>query len=121
MTEARSRGVKKILITHPFFNLPVGVENLDFLKEMVSLGAMPEFAYYNIAPIAANVTLDKIKELIRKLGAGNCILASDCGQIYNPMPSEALRIYAQSLYQRGLPYGDVEKLIKTNPRNLLGL
>jgi len=121
VSEARSRGVKKILLTHPFFNPPVGAEKLDFLEEMVSLGVIPEFTYYNIAPMAANVTLDKMKELIRKLGAGNCILASDCGQIYNPMPHEALRIYAQSLYQKGLPYGDVEKLIKTNPRNILGL
>lgn len=121
VNEARSRGVKKILITHPFFNPPVGAENLEFLEEMVSLGAMPEFCYYNISPMALNVTLDKVKELIRTLGATNCILASDGGQIYNPMPHEALRIYAQSLYEKGLPYSDVEKLVKTNPRNILGL
>lgn len=121
VTEARKRGVKKILLAHPFFCVPAGAENLDFLKEMVSLGAMPEFGYTSISPMWGYATIGKVKEAIKALGAENCVIMSDCGQRHNPMPHEGLRIYAQCLYEKGIPEKDVERLIKTNPKKLLGL
>ena len=121
VAEARKRGVKKILITHPFFCVPAGAENLDFLKEMLSLGAMPEFVYCTVSPMWAYTTIDRVKETIEALGVNNCIISSDGGQRHNPMPNEGLRIYAQCLYEKGMPEKDVERLIKTNPGKLLGL
>ena len=121
VAEARERGVKKILITHPFFRVPVGAEKLDFLKEMVSLGAIAEFGFCTVSPMWAYTTVGKVKETIEALGVENCIVMSDCGQRHNPMPHEGLRIYAQCLYEKGMPEKDVERLIKTNPGQILGL
>jgi len=121
VAEAREQGVEKILITHPFFRVPVGAENLDFLKEMVSLGAIAEFGYCSVSPMWAYATVEQVKETILALGVENCIVMSDCGQRHNPMPHEGLRIYAQCLYEKGMAEKDVERLIKTNPRQLLGL
>ena len=45
VTEARQRGVQKILITHPFFKVPAGM-NVDFLHEMARLGAIAEFGFW---------------------------------------------------------------------------
>jgi len=121
VAEARNRGVEKILITHPFYRVPVGAENLDFLKEMVSLGAMPEFGYCIVSPMWACTTIDRVKETIAALGVEHCVIISDGGQRHNPLPHEGLRIYAQSLYEKGMAEKDVERLIKINPRELLGL
>lgn len=121
VAEARRLGVTKILITHPLFRIPVGAESLEFLKEMVSLGAIAEFAYCSVSPMWAYTTIDKVKETIEALGVNNCIIMSDAGQRHNPMPHECLRIYAECLYGKGMADKDVEQLIKTNPRRVLGL
>ncbi len=121
VAEAHSRGVTKIMITHPLFCVPVGAEDLDFLREMVSLGAIAEFAYCTVSPMWAYTTIDRVKRTIEALGVNNCTLVSDGGQRHNPMPHECLRIYAECLHGKGMAYKDVEQLIKTNPGQLLGL
>jgi len=121
VSEASKRGVKKILITHPLARVPVGAEDLDFLKEMISLGAMPEFAYSTVSPMWDFASLSQVKDTIQALGAKHCVIVSDCGMKHNPMPHEALRVFAQSLYERGITEKDVEQMIKVNPRRLLGL
>ena len=121
VTEAHNLGVQRILITHPLFRVPVGAENVDFLREMVSLGAMAEFSYCSTSPMWAFARIEEAKERIEALGVDNCILMSDCGQPQNPMPPECLRIFAQCIYEKGMSANDVEQLIKDNPRRLLGL
>ncbi|MFQ5856253.1 MAG: DUF6282 family protein [Anaerolineae bacterium] len=117
---AKERGVQKILITHPYFRVPAGM-NVDFLKEMMRLGAIAEFGYCTISPMWAYVNLQFTKEVMDVIGYDNCVVMSDCGQSHNPMPPEALWLYAQGLYEKGVKVGDVEKLIDKNPKALLSL
>ncbi|MFC2062433.1 DUF6282 family protein [Chloroflexota bacterium] len=121
VSEASKRGVSKILITHPFANVPVGAEEIVFLKDMISLGALPEFAYSTVSPMWGFAKLGQIRDAIQALGADNCIIVSDCGMKHNPMPHEALRIFAQTLYEHGISEKDIEKMIKYNPGVLLGI
>jgi len=60
-------------------------------------------------------------EAINALGPERCILMSDAGQRHNPMPAEALRVFAQSVYESGISEEGVERMIKTNPLDLLEL
>ena len=46
---------------------------------------------------------------------------SDAGQRHNPMPAECLRVFAQSVYESDVSEADVERMIKTNPLDLLEL
>ena len=46
---------------------------------------------------------------------------SDAGQRHNPMPAECLRVFAQSVYESDVSEEDVERMIKTNPLDLLEL
>ena len=46
---------------------------------------------------------------------------SDTGQSHNPLPPEALWLYAQGLYEKGVSPRNVEKLIVDNPRAMLGI
>ena len=117
---ARERGVKKILITHPYFRVPAGM-NLDFLKAMVRLGAIGEFGYCTISPMWAYVNLQFTKEVMESIGYDNCVVMSDTGQSHNPMPPEALWLYAQGLYEKGVSAGNVEKLIVNTPKALLNI
>lgn len=118
--EARDAGVEKIVVTHPFFKVP----NLDLetLEEITRLGAMPEFGYCTVSPAWHYSTPELVAEAISRVGASRCLLVSDTGQRHNPLPSEALRIFAQTLFERGVEdQSAIDRLIKDNPRNLIDL
>lgn len=116
---ARERGVEKIMITHPFFKVPM--LDLDELKDLVDQGAYAEFGYCTVSPMWNHSPLTRQVEAITALGPERCVLMSDAGQRHNPMPAECLRTFAQSIYESGISEEGVEKMIKTNPLALLEL
>lgn len=115
--EARDVGVEKIVVTHPYFKVP----NLDLetLEEIARMGAMPEFGYCTVSPAWHYAVVEKIAESIQRIGASRCLLVSDTGQRHNPLPSEALRIFAQTVFEKGVPREQVEQMISANPLDLL--
>lgn len=116
---ARSRGVDKIMITHPFFKVP-GLD-LETLERLVGHGAFAEFGYCTVSPMWSHAQLTQVVAAIERLGTERSILMSDAGQRHNPMPAEALRVFAQSVYESGIPEAGVERMIKHNPLDLLDL
>lgn len=117
--EARDVGVEKIVVTHPFFKVP----NLDIdtIEELVRLGAMPEFGYCTVSPAWHYSTVEFVAETISRVGASRCLLVSDTGQRHNPMPSEALRIFAQTLFEKGVEESAITTMVASNPYDLLDL
>lgn len=115
--EARSVGVEKIVVTHPYFKVPNF--DLDTLEEVARLGAMPEFGYCTVSPAWQYAAVEKIVHSIERIGASRCLLVSDTGQRHNPIPSEALRVFAQTIFEKGIPQADVEQMIGANPADLL--
>jgi hypothetical protein len=116
---AKERGVEKIMITHPFFKVPA--LDLETLRSLVDQGAYAEFGYCTVSPMWNHAALSRQVEAIKSLGPERCILMSDAGQRHNPMPAECLRVYAQSVYETGVSEGGVQRMIKTNPLDLLEL
>jgi Family of unknown function (DUF6282) len=116
---AKQRGVEKIMITHPFFKVPN--LDLDTLRELVDQGAHAEFGYCTVSPMWNHAALSRQVEAIKSLGPERCILMSDAGQRHNPMPAECLRVYAQSVYESGVSEEGVQRMIRTNPLDLLEL
>jgi hypothetical protein len=117
--EARDAGVEKIVVTHPFFRVPN--LDLDTVEEVARLGAMPEFGYCTISPAWQYAAPEKIVAAIGRVGASRCLLVSDTGQRHNPMPSEALRVFAQTVFEKGVSEQDVVTMISRNPGDLLDL
>lgn len=117
--EARDCGVAKIVVTHPFFRVP----SLDLatIEELGRLGAMPEFGYCTVSPAWQYAAPEKIVEAVRRVGASRCLLVSDTGQRHNPLPSEALRVFAQTVFEKGVAEQDVQRMIARNPYDLLEL
>jgi hypothetical protein len=117
--EARDVGVQKIVVTHPFFKVPS--LDLDTVEELGRLGAMPEFGYCTVSPAWQYAAPEKIVEAVRRVGASRCLLVSDTGQRHNPLPSEALRVFAQTVFEKGVAEPDVQRMIARNPYDLLEL
>jgi hypothetical protein len=115
--EARSVGVEKIVVTHPYFRVPN--IDLDTLEEVARMGAMPEFGYCTVSPAWQYAAVDKIVQSVERIGASRCLLVSDTGQRHNPLPSEALRIFAQTVFEKGVPLDQVTQMITQNPLDLL--
>ncbi len=119
IAEARRRGVQKITVTHPFFKVPD--LTLDELRELSSMGAYAEFGYCTISPMWAYANPKRIAKAVQAIGASHCLLVSDTGQRHNPMPAEALRIFAQCVHESGVAEDDIATLIRVNPAELLGI
>jgi uncharacterized protein DUF6282 len=116
---ARARGVDKIMITHPFFKVPS--LDIDTLKRLVDQGAYAEFGYCTVSAMWGHAPLTRVVDAIRTVGPDRSILMSDAGQRHNPMPAEALRVFAQSVHESGIAEDDVSRMIRDNPLDLLEL
>ncbi len=93
----------------------------DFIQAMVRLGAKAEFGFCTVSPMWGYASPRKIAQSVTTLGAANCVLVSDAGQRHNPHPAEALRIFAQSLWELGVSEQELQTMMVDNPRQLLGL
>jgi hypothetical protein len=116
---ATERKIQKVVVTHPFFRVPN--LDLDTLAELAAMGAYPEFGYCTVSPAWHYATPEKVAHAIARVGASRCLLVSDTGQRHNPLPSEALRVFAQTLFEKGVSESDVAKMIKENPADLLDI
>lgn len=116
---ARAAGIERVVVTHPFYKVP-GLD-LDTLSGLVRQGAIAEFEYCGLSPMWTTATLDAVVHAINILGAANCTLVSDAGQRHNPIAPEALRIFAQSIFERGVSLDNIDVMIKKNPAQLLDL
>ena len=108
-------GIKKVIITHPIYQkikMPINIQN-----KLVKAGALIEHCYsmYSIDKIA----IKKIVNQIKIVGAKNCILSSDVGQIFSESPSEALVNFMSLLEKNGLTEGEIKVMLIDNPNKLL--
>lgn len=116
---ARDVGVKKILITHPFFRVP-GL-HVSQIKALTEMGAFAEFGYCTVSPMWAYARLDQVLEALREVGTERAVLMSDAGQRHNPIPPESLRVFAQCLHEKGVSEDDIRRMIVDTPRFLVNL
>jgi hypothetical protein len=118
---AVERGVKRIIIQHPFFRIPK--VSIDQLKALTSLGAVAELEYGNLSPFWAweGQSLDLMRKAIAEIGAEHFILISDTGPRHNPLPPDCLRVLAQCFYEKGVTRNELRTMMVTNPAESLGI
>jgi hypothetical protein len=107
--------IKRVIITHPIYqkiNMPIEIQ-----KELANIGAFIEHSY-SMSSIDG-ISIDKIVEQIRSVGADNCILTSDVGQIFSPSPSKALTKFAKLLLKKGITDKELKKMLIFNPKILI--
>ena len=107
-----------LVTTDPAYRSRLSVRSIETLSAQ---GAYAEFGYCTISPMWAYANPKRVAEAVNAIGARHCLLVSDTGQRHNPMPAEALRVFAQSLFESGVTEEDVSTMIRANPMELLDL
>ena len=117
--EARRAGVRNIVVTHAMA-APVRM-TVAQMKEAAAAGAWIEFVYNALLGAKAEWKIADYVQAIRAVGAEHCILASDLGQVGNPLPPDGLAEFFAALERTGISRADVERMSRANPARALGL
>ena len=67
------------------------------------------------------MTPEQFKEAIDAVTPERSIIATDSGQPFSPKTPELFRIFAQSLYERGVSLDAIAQMAIKNPAALLGI
>jgi len=114
---ARERGVKKILLTHPLYEATA--LSIEDLKRLVGRDTFVEQSY--ALHTIDHIPFEVMARYIREVGAQYCVLTSDLGQISMPPPPEGLLDFIHHLMEEGIREEEVLRMIRDNPKYLLGI
>ncbi|RJP55716.1 MAG: hypothetical protein C4549_07800 [Deltaproteobacteria bacterium] len=119
-TEALKENIK-VIITHP--NQKDIAMPLRTQKDLAKKGAYIEHCYvmYLDRDNKDDYPLDEMADKINEVGADQCILSSDAGQMGNPGPSESLKEFVKLLLKEGITRSQFEKMLIKNPETILGI
>jgi hypothetical protein len=119
------RAGARCLLTHVFFL----DKSEGFLFEMGKHGALFEVSASVAFPLehfmlrhrGGGMQLEAVARLVSEVGADRVVISSDCGQIHNSAPVEALRSFVNAVKAVGVSEDDVHTMIRSTPRKVLGL
>lgn len=125
VNEAKAQGLDRIIISHSHW----AMTRLTFedLKHFVELGCLLEFEASLIMPIMHFVHGETptdpriLVKSMKALGAENCFISSDLGQIYSPLPVEGMRSYIAMLVQCGMTPDEIRVMFHRNPARIARL
>jgi hypothetical protein len=113
--EAKKAGIKRIEVIHP--NQVTNKMTVEQMKIAADKGAYIGYYSSNFRPL--QWSWDEFMQLYKTVGSDRIIAATDCGIFMSPSPLEALRLYITGMLARDISDKEVEKMVKTNPANLL--
>ena len=117
--EARRQGVAHIVVTHAML-APVKM-TVSQMREAAAQGAYLEFVYNGLTGKAKESEPRDYADAIRQIGPAHCILASDLGQVGNPLHPDGLAAFFAAMRAQGFAQADIDLMSKTNPARALGL
>jgi hypothetical protein len=117
--EARSVGVRKILITHP--DLALSGISIEDQQALAADGAILEKDIITMMPAWQSLSLQQMVASIRAVGPDHCVLATDFGQLHHPVPPEGMRMFVQLLLEQGITPEAIRTMVVENPARLLGV
>jgi hypothetical protein len=121
ITEAVSKGIKRILVNHPFCLVDASLEQMI---KWANMGCMIELNACDIDPVSsfADGDLDLVGEILKNIPAKQIIIDSDYGQNGNIKPVEGLIHFTKFLSEKyGVKEEDIRQMGVINPGWLLGL
>ncbi len=117
--EGHKRGVRHIVVTHAMA-APVRM-TIPQMQEAAADGAYIEFVYSATLGKNAIVSLDDYAKAIRAVGPRFCILATDLGQVGNPLHPDGMALFIEALQGAGFSRAELDLMAKSNPAQALGL
>jgi hypothetical protein len=120
--EARRMGIDKFVVTHPldheFFSEAFTKQNLI---QLAKNGAFIECTFLAFQASEFRHDPAEMVDVIKAVGAEKCIMSTDLGQIWNPLPVEGMRMFIVTLIKYGISEEEIILMAKKNPARLLGL
>jgi len=117
--EAKRRGVRRLLVSHPTFWIEADLQDL---RDLTSMGVYLEHvACLTIDCVDRLYTADELRSFIDTGGIDRTILSSDLGQPQNPRPVEGFRSVIKLCIEAGYSDSDIRKLTSRNAATLIGL
>ena len=119
--EARNLGINRIVVTHASTMAFWTGMTVEDMKALAEKGAFIEHCVHVMMPMTARMVPSELVDMVRTIGPEHCIISTDFGQAYHPLPPEGLRMGAAMLLRAGMEEVEVGMMIKDNPSRLLGL
>lgn len=116
---AKELGLRKFIFTHAL-NRAVRATD-EQMREVAEMGYIIEHCFLSTFPMWQKLEPKKIAEAIRLIGAGSCIMTTDCQMDFNPPPPEMLRMFIASMLQLGITPEEISQMVRQNPAELVGL
>ena len=118
-SEAKKRGVKRMIMNHPTYGLH---SELADIADLAKLGVVMEQSACLFVDSRFNVfPPEHLKEQIDAAGPENSSIGSDLGQVDNPSPVEGLRQAIRLLLGLGYTPAEIRMMVRDNPARLVGL
>jgi Family of unknown function (DUF6282) len=125
----RDLGVKSMLITHGFTNVP-GL-TMAQAKQVAEMGAMIEVCFLQFlagpnAPLAflthwTQINAKHVAQAVKEIGAKSLVVSSDLGQTGNMTHPDGLETAIEAMKREGISDADIDLMMRRNPARLLGL
>ncbi len=115
--EARRAGVDYITVSHPTAHIIDATPEQQ--KEMAQKGAY--LVQTGGQVFGGELTPQKVYEAIKASGTAHNVMATDGGILTSPPPVELLRLFVLQMKRVGVSDSDIDLMLKTNPKKILGL
>ena len=119
LEEARTRGVKRAIVTHPLLDPQFTFMTVPQLKQAVALGAVIEITAGSL--FREGPGRQRVVDAIRAIGPESFFVASDSGLVGTPNHTDALVLAARVLRQSGWDERALDVMFKENPARLIKL
>ena len=91
------------------------------MKEIIALGAYVELCFLGTLPLIQRKHPRDMVNLIRQIGANQCILTTDSFHDWPPPVPEIMRMCIASLLELGISEHEMKMMVQRNPAKLLGI
>ena len=118
-TEARARGVTRMLVSHPTYWIEA---KLDDLKELAELDVYLEHcACMLIEGPSRKFPFEALRDYVDAAGLDRTIIGSDLGQAFNPKPVPGFRAVIELCLDLGFTVQEIRTMTSTNACRLIGI
>lgn len=118
-TEAKARGVARMLVSHPTYWIE---GNLADLEELAAMGVHLEHcACMLIDGPSRKFDYSALRSYVDAAGLEHTILGSDLGQTFNPRPVPGFRAAIELCLEQGFTPDEIRQMTSLNGCRLLGI
>jgi len=115
-------GIDTFVVTHPldheFFSEAFTKQDLI---QLAKNGAFIECTFLAFQASEFRHDPAEMVDVIKTVGAEKCIMSTDLGQIWNPLPVEGMRMFIVTLIKYGISEEEIILMARKNPAKLIGL